>query len=263
MKVYILVDSEGEACITRELVGEKLGVFQGEYIRRRATEEAAAAVAGARDAGATDILVHDTGFIRGLTPVGLTLHYDDLPRGIRIALGRAAIGQVAAEGFDAALLVGYHAMAGTEGGVLAHTYSIVTIRDMTLNGRLIGEIGLQALQLGVFGIPVVMVSSDEAGCAEARQWLGQIQCAAVKRGLSAHAAVSLHPQDACDLIRSKAAAAVRRASESSPLTIPGPYELRVRCHTEEQAQTRNAKAGGEFVPPASYVVRSDSPLDLI
>ncbi len=112
MKVYILVDSEGQACITREKGPDRAyGTFQAEYNRRRATEEAAAAVAGAQKAGASDILVHDAGFVRNHTPVGLTLYYDELPRGIRIAMGGSPIKAVAAEGFDAAFLIGHHAMA--------------------------------------------------------------------------------------------------------------------------------------------------------
>ena len=60
MKVYILTDSEGQACVTRERDARTVyGPWQGEYIRRRATEETAAAIEGAREAGATGILVHD------------------------------------------------------------------------------------------------------------------------------------------------------------------------------------------------------------
>ena len=263
MKVHIVVDSEGQACITRERGPEGVyGTFQGEYNRRRATEEAAAAVAGARQSGATDILVHDAGFIRGHTPVGLTLYYDELPAGIRIALGGAPVKRVAAEGFDAAFLIGHHAMAGTDDGVMAHTFSCVSIRRMLLNDRPIGEIGIEALQLGALGIPVVMVSADEAGCREARDWLGDIELAPVKEGLSMHAAISMHPRDACDLIRDKAAAALRRIDEFSPLRLPGPLELRVDCFTEAQARQRAQRAGGELVGTTSYVVRSDDPTDL-
>ena len=86
MKLYIAVDTEGEACITRESSDTAAyGTFQAEYLRTVATREAAAAVEGAREAGADDIVVHDSGFIRGVTPIGMVLRYDDLPRGIRIA----------------------------------------------------------------------------------------------------------------------------------------------------------------------------------
>lgn len=263
MKVYVGVDSEGQACVTREAGSDGVyGTFQAEFIRRQATAEAAAAVHGAREAGATDIVVHDAGFIRGATPVGLTLLYDDLPRGIRIALGGAPLKEVAAEGFDAALLIGCHAMAGAPGGVLAHTFSSVTVKEMILNGRPIGEIGIEALQLGVFDIPVAMVSGDRAACDEAIDWLGNVEVAPVKKGFSAHSAVSVHPADACDLIRSAVKRALARLGDFTPFKMAPPFELRVHCFTSEQADARARKAGGERVEPAGCVVRTEDPLEL-
>ena len=64
-------------------------------------------------------------------------------------------------------------MAGVEDGVMAHTFSSLAIENMWLNGARIGEIGMEALIFGAFDVPVVMVSGDEAGCQEAREWLGQ------------------------------------------------------------------------------------------
>ena len=264
MKVYILVDSEGEACVTREPSrGTVYGTFQADYNRRRATAEASAAIEGARQAGATEILLHDAGFIRGATPPGLTLYYDDLPRGIKIALGGVPIDSAVDSTFDAAFLIGHHAMAGVQDGVMAHTFSSVTIKDYWLNGKRIGEIALEALKIGTFGVPAVMVSADQAGCREAAEWLSPVELAPTKQGISTHAAISLHPADACDLICTKAAAGLKRLADFRPFTIPGPYELRVDCHTEEQARNRAAqKPSRQFVPPSSYIIRTDNPLDL-
>ena len=263
MKVYLAVDSEGQACVTREVGPDsRYGTFQAEFIRRQATAEAAAAVQGARDAGATDILVHDVGFIRGATPVGLTLYYDDLSRGIRIALGGVTLKAVAAEGFNAACLIGCHAMAGAPGGVLAHTFSSVTVKEMILNGRPIGEIAIQALQLGVFDIPVVMVSGDRAACDEAIDWLGDVEVAPVKKGISAHSAVSMHPADACDLVCAAAKRALARLGDFAPFKMSPPFELRVDCFTADQADARARKAGGRRSGPTDYVVRTEDPLDL-
>ena len=246
MKLYIAVDTEGEACITRESSDTAAyGTFQAEYLRTVATHEAAAAVEGAREAGADDIVVHDSGFIRGVTPIGMVLRYDELPRGIRIAMGRAFMKAVAAEGFDAAFLLGHHAMADTPGGVMAHTFSPVTIKGMALNGRPIGEIGVEALQLGALAIPVVLVTADEAGCREARDLLGDIELAPVKRGLGLHAAVSMHPDDACDLIRRKARARGRAAwrdrsvSHGRPVRAAGGVQhLRSGAHVGAEARRR-------------------------
>jgi len=263
MKVYIAVDSEGSACVVREKDARTVyGTWQAEYIRKRATAEASAAVEGAREAGADGILVHDVGFIRGATPVGLVLRYDELPRGIRIALGGAPIARVIDSSFDAAILLGHHAMAGTADGVMAHTFSAASIESIRLNGKPVGEIALEALQIGAHGVPVVMVSADEHGCREAGEWLGAIEVAPTKRGLGTHWAVSLHPADACDLIRARTAAALRRLSDFEPFRLPPPYELRVDCFTEEQAKVRAERAGVNLVGAKSFITCAESPLDL-
>ena len=262
MRVYIAVDSEGSACVVREKHPDHVyGTWQADFIREQATAEAAAAVEGARDAGADDILVHDAGFIRGASPVGLVLHYDRLPRGIRVCLGGVRVKDAVDSSFDAAVLIGHHAMAGTEDGVMAHTFSSAAVKGMWLNERPIGEIGFEALQIGTFGVPVVMVSADEAGCREAKEWLGNIEVAPTKRGLGTHQAVSLHPQDACDLIRERTAAALARIGEFRPFSLPPPFEQRLECYTPEQARARCERAGGTMTTPSSFVVRTDSPLD--
>lgn len=258
MKVYIQVDSEGEACVVREKDPVNVyGPWQGEFIRKQATKEAKAVVEGAREAGANDILVHDGGFIRGVTPLSLILHYDELPRGIRIALGGTPIREVADSSYDAAILIGHHAMAGTENGVMAHTFSCKTIENMWLNGKPIGEIAIEALVYGSFGIPVVMVSADDAGCREAEEWLGRVETASTKKGLSTHSAVSLHPDDACELIYRKTKSALGRLEEFKPFILDPPFELQTDCFTEEQAVDRCRKKGGIMIGSRSYVVKTD------
>lgn len=265
MKVYILVDTEGEACVVGHGPGgAKTGSWQFEYVRRRATAEATAAVEGAREGGATDIVVHDAGFLRGHSPGGLILHYDDLPRGIRIAQGVAPIRQVCDSSFDAAFLIGHHARFGVEDGVMSHTFSMVSLNHLHLNGREIGEIGIESLQIGVFGVPVVMVSGDEAGCREAKQWLGDIEVAPTKKGLAYHGAISLHPADADDLIRKGAARAIERtrAGEFKPLKIDPPYELQIETRGEEAAEMRVKRHHAERTGPCTVVKRTSDPLEL-
>lgn len=263
MKVYIGVDSEGEACIVGHPRGDGgTGPWQFDDVRRRATEEAAAAVLGARDAGATDIVVHDLGFLRDRCPPGLVLLHDQLPSGIRIALGQAPLKRIAAaEKFDAAFLIGHHAMAGAD-GVMAHTYSMVSIERVTLNGRPVGEIGIEALQLGALGTPVVLVSADEAGVAEARDWLGNVETVATKVGLGKHGAISLHPADACALIRSKARAALQRLGDFKPFRPPPPYELNITCASEQAAEQRALRHSAERVGPRTVVQRCTDPLQV-
>jgi D-amino peptidase len=262
MKIYICVDSEGQAAITREKDPENVyGSWQAEYNRRRATDETIACVEAAHEAGADEIIVHDCGFIRGYSPGGLTLYFDELPRGIKIVMGGASLLSVIDESFDGVILLGHHAMAGTQNGVMAHTFSSAEIADMRLNGRSIGEIGVEALQFGKVGVPVIMVSGDDKTCDEAQQWLGDIEVAPVKQGLGNHQALSLHPKDADDLIHEKTIAAIERVGNFKPLVMAPPYELEVDLFTEDMARHRATLPLSEKVGPKTVVLRTDDVFD--
>jgi D-amino peptidase len=76
------------------------------------------------------------------------------------------------DGCDAALFVGMHAMAGTEDGVMNHTVSGTGWRNLTFNGRPVGETGINAALCGTWNCPVLMVTGDEAACREGRDLLG-------------------------------------------------------------------------------------------
>lgn len=132
-------------------------------------------------------------------------------------------------GCDAAILLGYHAMAGTEDGILRHTQSSLNGNRYWYNDREFGEIGQSALVMGHFGIPVVMVTGDTATCREARQFLGEkIVTVAVKEGYAAQFGLLLSPSAAHDLLRQGAEAAMKRVSECTPFTIDTPIRGRLR-----------------------------------
>jgi D-amino peptidase len=132
---------------------------------------------------------------------------------------------------------------------------------MWLNDKRIGEIGMEALIFGAFDVPVVMVSGDEAGCREAREWLGNVEVAPVKKGLGTHWAISLHPADADDMIRERTKAALQRLNGFKPFKVPPPLELRVDCYTQEQALERfSREQDAKLIGPKSFLIRAESPL---
>ena len=70
-------------------------------------------------------------------------------------------------GFDAAMCVGYHAMAGT--GTPSSTTPIPTgFTRCGSTGARWASSALNAAVAGTFGVPVAMVSGDQALAAEAR-----------------------------------------------------------------------------------------------
>ena len=109
--------------------------------------------------------------------------------------------------FDVALFVGYHARAGHPTGTIAHTYTGAPT-ETRLNGRPTGEYGFNALALGAWGIPVGLVAGDDGLAAEVEGWLPWAERVVVKQGFGTHAAASLHPERARDLIRTASSVAV-------------------------------------------------------
>jgi len=210
MRVYISVDMEGIAGVSHP---KPTGRADGEYPAAAdlMTGEANAAIAGALAAGATDILVNDShGGMYNLRPI-------DLDPAARLLQGQKAWSMIAGAeprdgrpAFDVALFIGYHARAGHPTGTIAHTYTGGPTQTR-LDGRPTGEYGFNALALGAWGVPVGLVAGDDALAAEVQGWLPWAERVVVKEGVGTHAAASVHPERARELIRAASTRAVERA----------------------------------------------------
>ena len=171
MRVYVSVDMEGIAGIVHEDQTNPVDPrCAAEYARGRKlmTEEANAAVEGALAAGAGFVLLNDSHWdMRNL--LAEELHHAAVllsggPKRLSMLEGIEA-------GFDAALFIGYHAKAGTARAVLDHTMTDV-VRDVRLNGRSMGELGLNAALAGSYGVPVALVSGAAADPGRCRRGAG-------------------------------------------------------------------------------------------
>ncbi len=191
MKVFISVDMEGITGITDP---EDVLPQGADYQRGRVfmTDDANAAVLGAFDAGASEVLVNDSHWImRNL----LLERMDPRARVIKGIHKPLCMVQGIDATFDAAVFIGYHSCAGTEHGVLNHTLLGKEIQNVLLDGEPIGETRLNALLCGHYGVPVVFVSGDSAACREARAVLGDdLPTYAVKDGIDMFTASCLHPE---------------------------------------------------------------------
>ncbi len=252
MKVYIMTDLEGCAGIPS---WHDYGAPEHrwyEYAREIVTLETSAAVQGCLDAGAHNVLVVDGHGHGAINP--LLLHPE-----AKLLFGRP-IGYPFGcdESFDAALMIGQHAKSNTDGGHLSHTGSF-SVEDETINGISVGEMGINMLFCGYFGVPTVMVAGDVAAGEEARALVPEIETAEVKRGLSRGeargltgdensrfngAAIHLHPTKARELVRNRAMRAIERRHEISRFWIEPPYErvLRMRKTADGPGKVGRAQA---------------------
>jgi len=233
MRVYISVDMEGVAGVVHEDQTDPIQPrHAGEYnrFRRLMTNETNAAVEGALEAGATRVLVNDSHWLMR------NLLIEDLNPAAELLSGgpkRLSMVEGIDTGFELALFVGYHARAGTQHATIDHTYTS-SVYEARLNGEPVGELALNAAMAGVHGVPVALVSGDQALAAEARALLGSsVETIVVKEAVGRFAARSLAPAIACERIRSGAAAALRR--EHRVFTVSSPVRLEVDFVQTEMA----------------------------
>jgi len=232
LKVYISADMEGVAgVVTRDQLGPQ--GFEYDEFRRFMTAEVNAAIDAARAAGATKIVVSDS------HGNGLNLLLDALPQDIELVRSwPRPLGMM--EGldasFDAAIFIGYHASAGNAGGILAHTVSGRDFSSIKINGTEMTEGGMNALIAGHFGVPVVMISGDDAAVREVSGLLGSIEGAVVKWHYSHTSGRTLLPGAAQALIREKVQAGLRRRQEMKPFRIDGPLQLNLTYKSSKAAE---------------------------
>lgn len=235
MHVYISADMEGISGIATP---EDVTRGQREYERGLDLLHADvnAAVAGAFDAGATDVLVNDShSTMRNLDAAQL----DDRARLVRgNTKSRSMMAGLTAQ-HDAAFFVGYHAKAGTEGGVLNHTFYGHELLRLNVNGVGVGELGWNARLAAAHTVPVALVTGDDKTAVEATNELGNdVETVAVKDGLDRFTARCRPPSEAREAIREAAARAVERITDGrigpalpeNPVTIKADWSATNHAH---------------------------------
>jgi len=231
MRVYLSVDMEGIAGVVHEdqtnPVDPRCATEYSRF-RRLMTREANAAIEGALAGGATKILVNDSHWtMRNLLAEELHPAAELLSGGPKTWSMMEGIDR----GWDLAGFIGYHAKAGTVKAILDHTYTS-RIQDVRLNGLSVGELGINAALAGAFGVPLAVVSGDDAIAAEAHSLLGDsVRTVTVKEAVSRHSARSAAPEVACTMIREamREVVTAHRAGESGAqlFVLAAPVHLEV------------------------------------
>ena len=230
MKVYISIDIEGISGVVKPEQGTP-GNPDYERARLLMTQEANAAILGARAAGATAVVVNDShGDMSNLIIEELDAWADVIfgsPKPFSMMQGLD-------ETFGVALLIGYHARAGTPNAILDHTYSGKHVANVELNGRPMGEIGLNAALAGCYGVPVGLVTGDQAATDEASSLLGRnLQTVTVKHAVGHQAAICLHPEEVQSMIRQAAEQALN--TTVAPFKLESPVVLRLQLKSSLMA----------------------------
>lgn len=242
MKIYILADMEGISGIRRmeQVKSEHPGDY--EEGRKLMFQDINVCVDGAFAGGATEVIVCDTHGGGGQVRVA---EMDS-----RAVYELPAVGRLMPsldESFAGVILLGHHARAGTINGFLDHTMSSLSWFEYRLNDQPMGEIGIEAAWAGQYKVPVIMVSGDETTAAEARNTLGEVECAIVKWGLGRNRAKCLSLEAAHALVRETASCAVTRAHEFKAFTPTLPATIQLTFYRSDMCEEYATRHGIERV----------------
>ena len=207
-------------------------------------EDANAAIRGAFEGGATDVLVNDShGGQRNLLPEDL----DPRARLISHSFKRHGMMEGLDESFDAAIFVGYHAKADSPRGVFAHTGAGV-VKDLIVNGKSMGEGGMNARLAQWFGVPVVLVTGDDVAVEQQKETAPNVRGVVVKRAINSRA-VELRPlADARREIQTAARESVASAKRVQPIR-PMSYTVRMQFRNVNIPEVATAFSEIRLVAP--------------
>lgn len=255
MKILISTDIEGVAGVFHP-EQTRAGNTEYERARRLMTDEANAAIAGAFEAGASEVLVNDShGGFRNLLP-------DLLDARAQAVLGKprylSMVAGVEEAGVTAVCMIGYHGRAQGP-GVLAHTINSFAFARVFFNEQELGEMGIYGALAGEYGVPVAMASGDDVFIAEHRALFPDTVFVQTKRAHGFSTGVSLSPSAACAAIREGVRSALAQQPRAKPLVIRGTVTVRVQTQSTALADlfcqwpTLRRLAGDELVFKAPTV----------
>jgi D-amino peptidase len=272
MKVYMLWDMEGvsglftrEQCWYWEPGARPHVAAEG---RGLMMEDVKSACAAALAAGADEVIVCDTHHGGG------NLVVDQLPVDPRITYHGRSVGDEDGRlrwmpGLDASvdcfMLPGHHAMEGTPGAFLPHTAWSKELADFRINGRSVGEIGLESCFAGHWDVPFALVQGDAALSAEAQAQYPGVVTAEVKRAIGRDQCVGLDPAAARQLTAQKIAEAIEltRAGKIAPFKPKLPMTVTVEMRTIELAETLARRPGVRLIPPLTVEIDLEQQCDVV
>src|SRR3954447_21557754 len=232
MRVLISADAEGVTGITNtnELL---FGRPHYEFMRTMMTDDVNAAIAGAFEGGATEVVVNDSHWTMTNVKIEDLDPRADLIKGFHKHLCMVA----GVEAADAVFFLGYHARTGDSDGVGNETILGREIVEIRMNGKPVGESEINAAVAGHFGVPVVFASGDDLYEKELRQTLPDVELGLTKYALDRWTARCLSPERSHANIRQAAQRAVERAATGAftPYRLDGEVELSVTFSSTAEA----------------------------
>ena len=231
MKILISADIDG---ISGIIAMEQ--IFPGgrdyERARRLMTKEVNAVIEAVFEYDANEVIVNDSHYnkdnilIEELDPRATLISGSYRPLNMMQGIDNSV---------DAVFFVGYHARAGTPEAVIDHT-NIFSVINLKINGKLMGEAGINGRVAGYFGVPVAFVSGDQKAIMCAKEELNNPVGVVVKESISRTAA-KIYP---FPIVKERLTVGVSEAMKNIKLFKPtveeGPVKLEVSFSISDMAE---------------------------
>jgi len=243
MKILIAADMEGITGVTNwDQVTP--GHFEYPRFRKLMTQDINAAIQGAFEGGASEIVVTDG------HAGGNNVLIEDLDPRACLNSGNGSpfsmVQGINTDDFNGVLFVGYHARSGSPNGVLAHTWSSQRVANVWLNDVIVGEYGLNAALCGAFGAPILMVTGDQTTCAQVVELLGPLETVKVKQATAFQSAECLPPEVTHKMIQAASKKALARLKEGKaikPFVVGEPVKVAIEFRQVEMADRARVLPG--------------------
>ena len=248
-RVYVSVDMEG---IWGVVHGNQTSSDSPEYgaARKWMAEDTNAVVAGLFEAGASEVVVNDShASMRNIVADMLD------PRASLISGTPKPLSMMQGidSAFDACVIVGYHARAGTAPAILDHTISGGVVRAVRVNGQEMPELGLNALIAGYFNVPVILLTGYTETCAQAKSILGDsLTTVAVKEAQGRYAARNFPVEEARRKLTEGAKAALLKKGQVAAFRLKSPFKFELEVNNSAQAE----------MPSLIYLIKRTNPRTL-
>lgn len=232
-KLFIAADIEGVAGVASL---DQLGPKEIEWgpARTWMTNEVASAANAALASGYDEVLIADGhGNALNILPDGLPPNTRLIRSWPRPFLQMQGVEEV---GVEACVMIGFHGSATGPSGVLAHTYHGGLFAELRLNGVAFSEAYFNAALAGELGVPTLLVTGDDAACAQIASACPEIETCAVKTSIGWRSASSVSPSEGARLVGEATSRAIARRSSIRPFRVGGPYELDLRFSNRVSAE---------------------------
>ncbi len=259
MKVFISADIEGVTGVVHD--DQTTNRSPNEYMQARKwmTGDVNSAIEGALEAGAKEIYVKDA------HADGRNILLDELKKEAFLISGWDVMYNMVQgidETFNALILIGYHSMAFTENGILAHTMT-GCLKQLFINGHPFGEAEISALTAGYYGVPVTFISGDQKVVDELRNFVSNIHYVITKYGMGKETGKIIHPDITSDAIRKGVAESLSDLSKFQPFSTDLPIKMSLKFTSPKMAELISLMPNVQRVSIDEIAYEVEDPINML